>query len=93
MAIKLMAASAARLPQLSDHRIALVHRLGRMLIGETSVVVIVTSAHRKAAFAAALEGINRLKRVVPIWKKSTSRTAKSGWKENGTAMLRWLRAA
>jgi molybdopterin synthase catalytic subunit/molybdopterin converting factor small subunit len=50
-------------------RIALVHRLGRMLIGETSVVVIVTAAHRKAAFAAALEGIDRLKRVVPIWKK------------------------
>jgi molybdopterin converting factor subunit 1 len=50
-------------------RIALVHRLGRMLIGETSVVVIVTAAHRKAAFAAAFEGIDRLKRVVPIWKK------------------------
>jgi molybdopterin synthase catalytic subunit len=50
-------------------RIALVHRLGRMLIGETSVVVIVTAAHRKAAFEAALEGVDRLKRVVPIWKK------------------------
>ncbi len=50
-------------------RIAMVHRLGRMLIGETSVVVIVTAAHRQAAFAAALEGIDRLKRVVPIWKK------------------------
>ncbi len=50
-------------------RVALVHRLGRMLIGETSVVVVVTAAHRKAAFAAALEGIDRLKRVVPIWKK------------------------
>jgi molybdopterin synthase catalytic subunit len=50
-------------------RIALVHRLGRMLIGETSVVAIVTAAHRRAAFEAALEGIDRLKRVVPIWKK------------------------
>lgn len=50
-------------------RIALVHRLGRMQIGETSVAVIVTAAHRKAAFDAALEGINRLKRQVPIWKK------------------------
>jgi molybdopterin synthase catalytic subunit len=47
----------------------MVHRLGRMLIGETSVVVIVTAAHRQAAFAAAQEGIDRLKRVVPIWKK------------------------
>jgi molybdopterin converting factor subunit 1 len=47
----------------------LVHRLGRMLIGETSVAVVVTAAHRRAAFEAALEGIDRLKRVVPIWKK------------------------
>jgi MoaE-MoaD fusion protein len=50
-------------------RIALVHRLGRMLIGETSVAVVVTAAHRKAAFAAALEGIDRIKRLAPIWKK------------------------
>lgn len=50
-------------------RIALVHRLGRMEIGETSVAVVVTAPHRKPAFEAALEGINRLKRIVPIWKK------------------------
>jgi len=50
-------------------RIAIVHRLGRMLVGETSVAVIVTSPHRRAAFAAALEGIDRLKKLVPIWKK------------------------
>jgi MoaE-MoaD fusion protein len=50
-------------------RIAMVHRLGRLLIGETSVAVVVTAPHRKAAFEAALEGINRLKRIVPIWKK------------------------
>jgi MoaE-MoaD fusion protein len=50
-------------------RIAMVHRLGRMEINEASVVVVVTSPHRKAAFDAALEGINRLKRTVPIWKK------------------------
>jgi len=50
-------------------RIALVHRLGRLEIGEASVAVVVTSPHRKAAFDAALEGINRLKRTVPIWKK------------------------
>jgi molybdopterin synthase catalytic subunit len=50
-------------------RIAMVHRLGRMEIGETSVAVIVTAPHRKPAFEAALEGIDRLKRRVPIWKK------------------------
>jgi molybdopterin synthase catalytic subunit len=47
----------------------MVHRLGRMLVGEASVVVIVTAPHRRAAFEAALEGINRLKKLVPIWKK------------------------
>ena len=70
MAIKTMAeigrSIAAAFP---IDRIALVHRLGRLEIGEASVAVIVTSAHRKAAFDAALEGINRLKRLVPIWKK------------------------
>jgi molybdopterin synthase catalytic subunit len=50
-------------------RIAMVHRLGRMEIGEASVVVIATAPHRRPAFDAALEGINRLKRLVPIWKK------------------------
>lgn len=50
-------------------RVAMVHRLGRLLVGETSVAVIVTAPHRRPAFDAALEGINRLKKTVPIWKK------------------------
>ncbi len=50
-------------------RVAMVHRLGRMMIGETSVAVVVTAPHRRPAFDAALEGINRLKKLVPIWKK------------------------
>jgi molybdopterin synthase catalytic subunit len=50
-------------------RIAMVHRLGRMQVGDTSVAVMVTAPHRKPAFEAALDGINRLKRTVPIWKK------------------------
>jgi molybdopterin synthase catalytic subunit len=50
-------------------RVAMVHRLGRMLIGETSVAVVATAPHRRAAFEAAHEGLNRLKRLVPIWKK------------------------
>lgn len=50
-------------------RIAMVHRLGRMDIGETSVAIVVSAPHRKPAFDAALEGINRLKKLVPIWKK------------------------
>ena len=50
-------------------RVAMVHRLVRILIGETSVAVIVTAPHRRPAFEAALEGIDRLKKLAPIWKK------------------------
>lgn len=50
-------------------QIAMVHRLGRMEISEISVLIVVSAPHRKPAFEAALEGINRLKKVVPIWKK------------------------
>jgi molybdopterin synthase catalytic subunit len=55
--------------QFAIGRIGMVHRLGRLEIGEASVAVITTAPHRKAAFDAAFEGINRLKREVPIWKK------------------------
>lgn len=50
-------------------RIAMVHRLGLMQIGEASVMIAVAAPHRRPAFEAALEGINRLKKTVPIWKK------------------------
>jgi len=70
MAIKVMADIGRDIAdKMAIGRIAMVHRLGRMNIGETSVAVIVTAPHRKPAFEAALEGINRLKRLVPIWKK------------------------
>lgn len=51
------------------HRLAIVHRLGRLEIGETSVFIAVSSAHRAAAFDACRFAIDTLKRVVPIWKK------------------------
>ena len=47
----------------------IVHRLGRLEIGETSVVIAVASPHRRAAFAACEWLIKELKRTVPIWKK------------------------
>jgi MoaE-MoaD fusion protein len=49
--------------------VGIIHRLGRMEIGETSVAIVVTSAHRKAAFEACQYAIDRLKKIVPIWKK------------------------
>ncbi len=51
------------------HRIAMVHRLGRLEIGETSVLIAISSPHRDAAFEACRYAIDTLKRVVPIWKK------------------------
>ncbi len=47
----------------------IVHRLGKLEIGETSVVISVAAPHRKAAFAACEWLIRELKRTVPIWKK------------------------
>ena len=49
--------------------VALVHRLGRIEIGETSVLIAVASAHRGAAFDACRWVIDTLKKTVPIWKK------------------------
>ena len=70
MALKMMAQIGREIAAAHQvERVAMVHRLGRLLIGETSVAVVVTSPHRRAAFEASLEGINRLKKVVPIWKK------------------------
>ena len=49
--------------------VGIVHRLGRMEIGETSVLISVAAPHRRAAFEACEWLIKELKRTVPIWKK------------------------
>ena len=49
--------------------VAVVHRLGRLAVGETSVLIAVASAHRGAAFDACRWLIDTLKKTVPIWKK------------------------
>jgi molybdopterin synthase catalytic subunit len=51
--------------------VAIVHRLGRLEIGETIVVIAVSSAHRRDVFDATHYAIDRLKEIVPIWKKET----------------------
>jgi MoaE-MoaD fusion protein len=53
----------------SIRRYAMIHRLGRLEIGETAVLVVVCSAHRAAAFDACRFAIDTVKRNVPIWKK------------------------
>ncbi len=70
MALKHMESLAGQaLSQFQIRDVALVHRLGRLEIGETSVLIVVASAHRAAAFDACRWLIDTLKRTVPIWKK------------------------
>lgn len=54
-------------PQVLD--IAIVHRIGRLEVGESSVMIAVATAHRQGIFDACSYAIERLKRIVPIWKK------------------------
>jgi molybdopterin synthase catalytic subunit len=49
-------------------RLLIHHRIGRMAIGEASVVIVAASAHRADAFAASRYAIERIKQIVPIWK-------------------------
>ena len=65
--LELLASQALRTFQIRD--LAIIHRLGRLEIGEVSVLIVVVSAHRGAAFDACRWIIDTLKRTVPIWKK------------------------
>jgi molybdopterin synthase catalytic subunit len=72
MALKLMGelASEAR-SRFSVRSVTMVHRLGRLEVGDTSVLIVVASAHRAQAFEACRWLIDTLKKKVPIWKKET----------------------
>ena len=70
MALKQMEGLAAQArSQFNVRDVAILHRLGRLEIGETSVLIIVASAHRGPAFEACRWIIDTLKKTVPIWKK------------------------
>lgn len=70
MALKQMEALAQQaLANYKIRDVTLVHRLGRLEIGETSVLIVVASAHRGAAFDACRWLIDTLKKSVPIWKR------------------------
>ena len=64
--------------------IALVHRLGRLEIGEVSVAVAVSCPHRADAFAACRHAIDRLKELVPIWKRENWADGTTEWVHPGT---------
>ena len=70
MALKQMEELAAQaLEQFKVRDVLIVHRLGRLEVGETSVLIVVASGHRGVAFDASRWLIDTLKRKVPIWKK------------------------
>ena len=63
--------SAEAVERFGVREVAVVHRLGRLMVGETSVLIVVASAHRASAFEACRWLIDTLKKTVPIWKKET----------------------
>ena len=72
MALKLMGELAVEArTKFGVREVRIVHRLGRLMVGETSVLIVVASAHRGQAFDACRWVIDTLKKKVPIWKKET----------------------
>lgn len=70
MALRTLREIAAEMRQrFAVDRVALVHRLGRLEVGESSVLIAVSAAHRAAAFEACRFAIEAVKRSAPIWKK------------------------
>jgi len=58
---------------------AIVHRVGQLTVGETAVAVAVSAAHRREAFDAAGWLMDRIKEIVPIWKKENYADGTSTW--------------
>jgi molybdopterin synthase catalytic subunit len=63
--------------------VAIVHRLGHLEVGEASVAIAVSAAHRRAAFEAGQWFIDRIKEVVPIWKKENWADGTGEWVHPG----------
>jgi molybdopterin synthase catalytic subunit len=66
---------------------AIVHRIGRLEIGEIIVIIAISSAHRQDVFAATHYAIDRLKEIVPVWKKEIWASGEE-WKTETTGGAR-----
>ncbi len=64
-------------------RVAIVHRLGKLAVGETAVAVAVSAPHRAEAFAAAAFIMDTVKELVPIWKRENAPDGSSEWVHEG----------
>jgi molybdopterin synthase catalytic subunit len=79
--------ATARLEELVDElferwtivKVAILHRTGTLAVGDASVVIAVSAAHRSEAFEACRHAIERLKRDVPIWKKESLTEGEAHW--------------
>lgn len=67
--------------------IGVLHRTGRLAIGETSLLVAVSAAHRREAFAACEYAVDRIKQIVPIWKKELWEDGDGDWVAGHTITL------
>ena len=85
MIVKQMQRAAAELrAQFELGRIVFGHRLGKLLPGEASIVIVVSSAHRKEALLATHAAIDRLKELLPVWKLEATPEGQQ-WVEGSTA--------
>ena len=64
-----------------DSRVAIVHRLGELAVGELSVVIAIASPHRAAAYEASRSALQRVKHEVPIWKRERYADGGESWRE------------
>jgi len=62
-------------------RVRIVHRLGSLAVGESSVVITAAAAHRMAAYEASRVALERLKREAPIWKREWYSDGEASWRE------------
>jgi molybdopterin synthase catalytic subunit len=63
----------------ADVRIAAVHRVGRLAVGDVAVCVAASAAHRDDAFTACRKAIDRIKETVPLWKKEWGPDGQAHW--------------
>lgn len=89
MALKSLQRIAEELEQAPQPtRVAIVHRLGDVEVGEPSVVIATASPHRAAAYEASRQALERLKREVPIWKREHYSDGESVWREEESLLSR-----
>ncbi|MGE0026844.1 MAG: molybdenum cofactor biosynthesis protein MoaE [Thermoleophilia bacterium] len=79
LALAEMRAIAAEAGEAYGARVALLHRVGRVDVGEPSVMVAVSAGHRPAAFAACRFAIDALKARVPVWKQTVFEDGGTSW--------------